>query len=446
MKRVRSGLRLDSLWGQTVALTVIIVGVAQILSILLFTLMVLRPELQRVAGVMAENVASLSDTLGEVPEADRARLVNHLAKSSYIEVWSGAKPPDDTGPPPRLLERVFMRQLVKAMGDRTDLYWRTDHSRKLWMHVWLGGQPYWISVKSPPLLGPTGLLLVGALSTVGLALLAAAILSRRLLRPLNALRGATETYRLAAPSVRLSEQGPLEIADLSRSFNLMTNRLARAEADRRLILAGISHDVRTPLAKLKLAFEMMNCEDESLNDTARRQIDSIDRILSQFLMFARGFDAEPIASLDLHALFVDLVKEYGPAGLVWDGVMPDERCEGRPEALRRALTNLIENALRYGQPPVELSCRQQDGRWRIRVRDHGPGVLEDQLATLAEPFVRGDSARQPFADGVFATSGTGLGLAIVDRIAQLHGGGLGLRNLDDGFEALFEMTAAAAKK
>ncbi|MFT4076555.1 MAG: ATP-binding protein [Asticcacaulis sp.] len=446
MKSFRFGLRLDSLWGQTVALTVLIVGVAQILSILMFTLLVLRPELQRVAGVMAENVASLSDTLADAPAAERARLMSHLAKSSYIQVWAGAKPPDDTGPPPRLLERAFMRQLVKAMGDRTDLYWRTDHSRKLWMHVWLGGQPYWISVKSPPLLGPTGLLLAGALSTVGLALLAAAILSRRLLRPLNALRDATETYRLAAPPARLSEQGPLEIADLSRSFNLMTDRLAKAEDDRRLILAGISHDVRTPLAKLKLAFEMMKGEDESLTGTARRQIDSIDRILSQFLMFARGFDAETVAPLDLRALFVDLVKDYGPAGLVWDGIMPDDRCAGRPEALRRALTNLIENALRYGQPPFELSCRREGSQWLIRVRDHGSGVAEDQLATLTEPFVRGDSARQPLVDGAFATSGTGLGLAIAERIAQLHGGRLSLRNLADGFEAAFEIADVAAKK
>lgn len=434
MKSLWSRLRPDSLWGQTVALTALIVGVAQILSIVLFTLLVLRPELQRVAGIMAENVASMSETLSEVPETDRQRLMGHMAKSSYIEIWTGERPPDDTGPPPRMLERVFMRALVKAMGDKTDLSWRTDHSRKLWIHVWLGGEPYWISVKSPPLLGPTGLLLAGAVSTFGLALLAAALLSNRLLRPLNALRDATERYRLAAPAPALREDGPLEIADLSRSFNDMTARLARAEADRSLILAGISHDVRTPLAKLKLAFEMMTCEDEALTASAQRQIDRIDGILSQFLMYARGFEAEPITKVSLPDLFTPVLAEY--AGVVMVAPVPDGTLHGRPEALRRALINLVENALHYGAAPLELTCQQTSDGWHIRVLDHGHGVPEAQIASLTQPFVRGDNARQPSPDPTFTPNGTGLGLAMAEQIARLHGGELTLRNLSDGFEAV----------
>ncbi|MDV6332896.1 ATP-binding protein [Asticcacaulis sp. 201] len=431
MKNLWSKLRPDSLWGQTVALTALIVAMAQILSIALFTLLVLRPELQRVAGVMAENVASMSNTLSEVPEADRQRLMTHMVKSSYIELWTGERPPDDTGPPPRLVERVFMRALVKAMGDKTDLSWRTDHSRKLWIHVWLGGSPYWISVKSPPLLGPTGLLLAGAASTFGLALLAAALLSNRLLRPLNALRDATEGYRLAAPVAPLREDGPLEIADLARSFNDMTARLSKAETDRNLILAGISHDVRTPLAKLKLAFEMMACDDETLTASAQRQIDRIDSILSQFLMYARGFEAEPIVKVSLPDLFASVLAEYGKAGVVMAAPVPDGTLHGRPEALRRALINLVENALHYGAVPVELTC-QRTSSWQIRVRDHGHGVPDMQITALTQPFVRGDSARQPAP--ALAPSGTGLGLAMVDQIARLHGGAVTLRNLTDGFE------------
>jgi two-component system osmolarity sensor histidine kinase EnvZ len=441
MRQFWSKLSPDSLWGQTVALTAIIVGVAQILSILLFTLLVLRPELQRVAGVMAQNVVSISDTLNDVAPADRARLISHMAKSTYIEIWRGEMPPDDTGPPPRLLERVFMRALVDAMGNKSDITWRTDHSRKLWIHVGLGGEPYWISVKSPPLMGPTGLLLVCALLTFGTALVAAGLLSSRLLRPLNSLRAATETYQLSGPSAPLHEDGPLEIAALSRSFNHMTDRLAKADFDRSLILAGISHDVRTPLAKLKLAFEMMDCNDDELRASAQRQIDSIDRILSQFLMFARGFEAEPISTVHLPTLFNALMAEYGGPGLILIGPIPDAPFHGRPEALRRALMNLIENALRYGATPVELSCHAETGYWAVHVRDHGGGVPENQLPTLTEPFVRGDSARQPVSDAAIPTSGTGLGLAMVDRIAQMHGGSLTLRNLDHGFEAVLSLKA-----
>ncbi|CAL4869649.1 Osmolarity sensor protein EnvZ (plasmid) [Asticcacaulis sp. MM231] len=435
MKSLWSRLRPDSLWGQTVALTALIVGVAQILSIVLFTLLVLRPELQRVAGIMAENVASMSETLSEVPETDRQRLIGHMAKSSYVEIWTGERPPDDTGPPPRMVERVFMRALVKAMGDKTDLSWRTDHSRKLWIHVWLGGSPYWISVKSPPLLGPTGLLLAGAASTFGLALVAAALLSHRLLRPLNALRDATERYRLAAPAPPLREDGPLEIADLSRSFNNMTARLARADAERSLILAGISHDVRTPLAKLKLAFEMMTCDDEALTASAQRQIDRIEAIMSQFLMYARGFGAEPVIKVSLPELFTPVLADYGQAGVIIAAPVPNGTLHARPEALRRALINLVENALHYGAAPIELTCQQTPNGWQIRVRDHGHGVPETQIASLTQPFMRGDSARQPPPNPAFAPNGTGLGLAMAEQIAQLHGGKVSLRNLSDGFEA-----------
>lgn len=425
----------DSLWGQTVALTALIVGLAQILSIVLFTLLVLRPELQRVAGVMAQNVASISETMAEVPPAERAILMQHLAKSSYIEVWTGDQPPDDLGPKPRLLERVFMRALVEYMGEKADLTWRTDRGRKLWIHVWMGDQPYWISVKSPPLLGPTDLVMTCGLVTFLLALAAAGSLNGRLLRPLNELRRATDGYRLAQIGPPLREDGPREIAALSHSFNVMTERLARADADRAVILAGISHDVRTPLAKLKLAFEMMDCDDAELTKTAQRQIDSIDRILSQFLMFARGFDAEPVAGLDPRILLKDMLGDYGAMGVVTEGDAPDGRMSCRPEALRRAVINLVENALRYGVLPVRLGVARDADGWLITVHDRGQGVPEAQLETLKAPFVRGDAARQPDVDGLLQSGGTGLGLAMVDQIAKLHGGSLVLRNLDDGFVA-----------
>eukprot|EP01042_Synura_sphagnicola_P008267 gene8267-10592_t len=422
-----------SLWGQTLASTALILGLAQILSIILFSLLILRPELRRVAQVTAQSVATVSQTMADVSPAERAHLMQNMAKSPWLELWTGTTPPDDRGPPPRAIERVFMRALVAAMGDKTDLTWRTDHDRKLWIHVYLGPDPYWISIRSKPIMGPTGLVFVSGLVSVALALIVAWNLNAKLMRPLNELRTATERYTPSGDHVRLSEDGPTEIADLSHSFNVMTERLAKAEADRTLILAGISHDVRTPLAKLKLAFEMMGGEDD-LRISAQRQIDSIDRILSSFMTFARGFEAEPIGLLDPHLLLDEMVQTYGAHAVVlagdmrlWDNEPPMIPC--RPEAVRRAFVNLIENAIRYGQNPVEkgpieIAIRQDGGVWALIVRDHGDGVPEAQIATLTEPFVRGDQARQPNINDPVQSSGTGLGLAIVKHIVERHRGRL----------------------
>lgn len=423
-----------SLWGQTVASTALILAFAQLLSVVLFSMLILRPELNRVADVMARNVVAMSDTLNEVTPAERKVILAHLSATHAVEIWPGAQPPDDTGPPPRMVERVFMRALVKALGDRTDLFWRTDHSRKLWLHVNLGPDPYWISVRSPPVMGPTGMVFAAALVAFLLALIAAANLNAKVLRPLTDLRAATEGYGQSAPSAPLREDGPREIAELSHSFNLMTARLAKADADRSLILAGISHDVRTPLAKLKLAFEMMSRDDAELAASAQRQIDHIDRILSQFIMFARGFEAEPVTRTDLSELISAIAADYGDRGVTFTPAATAVMVPARPEALRRAVTNLVENALNHGRPPVVVDIEPAEGFWRILVRDHGPGVAAELLATITQPFVRGDTARGP------SSGGTGLGLAIAERVAWLHGGTLNLRPLPNGFEAALTLT------
>ncbi len=426
-----------SLAGRAFAMTMLLLAVAQLTMLLLFNVLILRPETNRLAGVMAQNLVATIDTLNALPAADRARAIDHLSQSPYITVWTGAAPPDNSGPPPRAIERVFMRALVKAMGDRTDLFWRTDHRRKLWLHIDIGGSPYWLSVRSPPALGPTGTFALCGLMTFGLALIAAWGLRGRMLRPLDDLRRATETWRLSTDAPLLAEDGPEEIAALSRSFNGMTARLQAAEAERSLILAGISHDVRTPLAKLKLAFEMMKNDDADLHASAGRQIDQIDRILSQFMTFARGFEAEAVQAVDPAELMADMVEMYGAYGAIAAPGPVAAPFPGRKEALRRAVMNLIENAVRYGAAPIEIAIAP--GPVFI-ARDHGPGVQDGKLDTLTDPFVRGDDARQP-GQGALPSSGTGLGLAIVDKVARLHGGQLVLRNLPDGFEAVMTLGA-----
>jgi two-component system, OmpR family, osmolarity sensor histidine kinase EnvZ len=423
----------QSLWGQVLATTVIVVALGQILSTLLFTVLVLRPELKRVSKIMAENIAAVSNIAEGASPAERARLISSLSQSSYIEIWPENRPPDSEGPRPRLLERVFMRQLVTALGDKADLNWRTDRQHKLWMRLHVGPDTYWVSIRSIPSLGPSGLVLVSGVISLLLALIVAFGLNGRLFRPLDRLKGAAEGFRLSTLAPKLDETGPREIASLSHSFNLMFERLQQTETDRALILAGISHDLRTPLAKLRLALDMMPHEDEALRSSAHRQVETIDRILGQFMTYARGFDAEAMQAVNTADLLAEAVRDYGDQGVVIRPQSPGVSITTRPEALRRALYNLIENALRYGKAPIEIAWEASDGRLELVVHDHGPGIPEDRMARITEPFVRGNEARG-------AEGGTGLGLAMVEKIAALHGGTLKLANLPDGFEARLAVT------
>nr|WP_246733932.1 ATP-binding protein [Oharaeibacter diazotrophicus] len=205
-----------------------------------------------------------------------------------------------------------------------------------------------------------------------------------------------------------------------------------------MVLAGISHDVRTPLTKLRLALSMMHAEDRALMDAAERQIDAMERILSQFLTFARGFAAEPPAAISVRDLLDAFDARYGAEGVVVAPPDADATLQGRPEALRRALANLVDNALRYGAAPVGLEADVRDDRIRFVVSDAGEGIAPDEVDRLRQPFVRGDAARS--ADG----TGTGLGLAIVDEIARLHGGEVVYARADGRFRATLDLPLAGA--
>ncbi|WP_296953203.1 ATP-binding protein [uncultured Massilia sp.] len=417
------------LLAQTLLSTALVVVLAQALSLAMFYFLSLRPALLEVAQVTARGVAVLADALEYVPPAEQKTVLERVARASALEIWTGARPPDDRGPRPRPVERVFMREFARALDARTDIAWRTDRQRRLWIRTRLGQDSYWVSMRAYP--SGAGLTLVSImLGTTALALLASWMLHRRLLRPLHALYRATESYRPSAPVAPLPEAGPREVAVLARSFNRMTERLARADAERAMVLAGISHDLRTPLSKLKLALEMMRPDDPQLQDSAQRQVDGIERILAQFMTFARGFDAEPETLADPNALFEELAADHADHDIRVAPLQPPALLRCRPEALRRALGNLLENALRHGAGPVMLSADRTGGMLRLAVRDGGAGIPPALLPSVTEPFVRGDPAR---GAGTSGTGGTGLGLSIAEQVAQLHGGRLRLDNVAGGF-------------
>ncbi|MDD3329536.1 MAG: ATP-binding protein [Zoogloea sp.] len=274
------------------------------------------------------------------------------------------------------------------------------------------------------------------LAALSLAMLGAYAIVSRLNRPLKAMVMAARTVGRGEVPPQLNESGPAEVADLAHAFNQMAHDLQQLDADRALILAGVSHDLRTPLARLRLGVEMCGADPADV-DAMVSDIEDMDRIINQFLEFSKKDGGEQIEALDLAALADELAALYARRGFAIE-----VRHKGpalalaRPQALRRALTNLIENAINYAGHAPELEVGGPGGRPAIHVLDRGPGIPADEAERVKRPFTRLESARSN-------TKGSGLGLAIVDRSVRGQNGEFRLAaRPGGGLDACIELPAA----
>jgi two-component system, OmpR family, osmolarity sensor histidine kinase EnvZ len=311
-------------------------------------------------------------------------------------------------------------RLRSTLGPGTEV--RIQPGRQLlWVRVEAAGDGYWVGFPLPPRPQPDDEPTRAALWSVTLAavlLVAAFLFARYLARPLRDLNAAVERVGRGEAPPPLPESGPSEIANLNRGFNRMIGNLRQLEEDRALLLAGVSHDLRTPLARLRLGVEM-----SARNDTERAEmvddIEEMDRIIGQFLDFARGEESAARERALPDPLVAASVDRYARAGhdvrFIAGHVTPVPL---RPTAFSRLVANLIDNALAYGAPPVEVTTAEAAGRFVLDVADRGPGIPPEEVERLKQPFTRASAARS-HAKGV---AGAGLGLAIVDRIARMHDG------------------------
>jgi len=261
---------------------------------------------------------------------------------------------------------------------------------------------------------------------LALSLAAGLVLQRRINRPLAALAMAVD----AMPDTRLVEHlatnSPLEIAELARSFEAMAARLAAQDANRTLMLAGISHDLKTPLAKIRLALALDPPHEAATAAMLERQVDRMQSMLAQFLDFGRGVDGERIEHIPLGSA-VNAAIAATEADVAVTGSTTTHRLYVmvRRQSFERALINLIRNAFDHGEPPVSIDLTADADSVVLTVLDCGRGIREEMLPVVIDPFVRGNPSRP--SDG-----GTGLGLAIAARFAREHGGSLELANRDAG--------------
>jgi two-component system osmolarity sensor histidine kinase EnvZ len=215
--------------------------------------------------------------------------------------------------------------------------------------------------------------------------------------------------------------------EVLRTFNEMAEALARLDSERTLLLAGVSHDLRTPLARLRLAVEMLPSEvGEATRDGMVQDIADMDNIINQFLDFVRGVEGEPAQLVEINELLTSLADRHARAGRnVELNLSSDYKVPMRPMAMHRLIGNLIDNAFAYGKGHVTVTTKITAGYMVISVLDNGPGIPAAHMTRLLRPFERMDSARGN-------EGGSGLGLAIADRIAKLHKGKLELLNRPQG--------------
>ena len=270
-----------------------------------------------------------------------------------------------------------------------------------------------------------GFLLWQTLSLYLLLLVPIMLIAWRAARPLRDLTRAARTNPALRDATPLEEEGPSDMRDLIAAFNAYRARIATMLSDKDRMLGAVGHDLRTPLASLRVRVEQV--EDEALRDKMIASIEEMTAMLSDILALARsGAGTEAQERIPLRELIGELAADYQERGQdVAIAGVADAAVLARPMLLKRALRNLADNAVAYGVR-ARLSVRVEDGTARIAVSDDGPGLTEEQIRTLIEPFARGEQSRNR------ATGGAGLGLSIARDIAEGEGGSLTLSNRPGG--------------
>jgi two-component system osmolarity sensor histidine kinase EnvZ len=303
----------------------------------------------------------------------------------------------------------------RALGEPTRFAYARDNVEGFWVSFTIDEDEYWLMLPRDRFQLQFRLQwIAGALALMGLALVGAWFIASTLSRPLSAIATAAgEVGRGRAPAP-LDESGPLELRTVSKAFNRMAGDLETMERERAMVLAGISHDLRTPLSRLRLLVEMSGADQET-RDGMGADVEEMDKVIGQFLDFARGED-EPKVEGDLNALIAEEVEGYHRREMpVAFRPGPLHASRFAPLALRRAVRNLVNNALKHAGSQVDIETRRDGDRTIVEVLDRGPGVPAAEAERLKRPFTRLDEARS-------GKGGAGLGLAIVDRIARMHGG------------------------
>jgi two-component system osmolarity sensor histidine kinase EnvZ len=364
----------------------------------------------------------------------RRELLIDLANSEGIKIF----PLEDNNivkeAPDNPMASQIETNIRAKLGPDTRFAGKINNVDGFWVSFDIEGDLYWLGLKRERIEHPGIQWLGWAGATLIISMLGAVFISRLINQPLARLTAATHAIAKGNLPEPLPEQGPEEIREANRSFNQMVADLSRIESDRTLVLAGISHDLRTPLARLQLEVEMAHLSDDARQGMLS-DLNQMDAIIGQFLDYAKPADNTTHTPVNLSALLFDCAQaaERMPDLNIHMQIADNIMVMGNKTELKRAIDNLLENTRRYGKTAeadvaeldISCSCSASGDNAIVNIADHGPGVPEADVERLLRPFTRMDTARGQ-------ANGAGLGLAIVNRIIQRHNGKLQLRNRSTG--------------
>ena len=429
------------LW-RTFVLIVLLLGASLLAWLQIYQQYALKPRSEQISQMVVSVVNITRAALIAADASQRLALLRELRAEEGIRILP-AEQDDITGELPSTEPMLLLEQRVRQrLGDFTRFAAQLNGKEGFFVSFRVDERDpedeYWLMLPPERVARNTAVQWLGwGAVAILTSLLGAYLLVLGVTRPLKALERAASAIGRGEPPGVLPQQGAREIVAVAQAFEQMHHDLAQLDSDRALILAGVSHDLRTPLARLRLGIEMSGASAADI-DAMGSDIEEMDRIIRQFLDFARDAQQEACVSTELVALLAQLVERYQRRGAhLTLHAPPDCTLAIRAESIRRAVTNLIENALRYaGQDlPIDIFLRRTGQCVDIEVADRGPGIPPEEVDRIKRPFTRLEAARTD-------ARGSGLGLAIVERIARQHEGNLRLlARPDGGLRAILQLPA-----
>ncbi|MGO4308142.1 MULTISPECIES: ATP-binding protein [unclassified Cupriavidus] len=421
-------LRIDTLFGRMALLIAAVLVISHFSWLAILRMDRRQQQVDYSVEQMIFQLQSIERALDARPPAALPSLVevaDNAAAEEHAAVPQGGRP------------RRLVEQFIGRLPPGTQIRLEDEATPRLWIKLptrnkWIAMPILW--VHNPP---PDNRLVPGVVLVVGVAILFALLVAWQIQRPVRDMAEAAEQLSRQHIVKPLRERGPHELRQLIVRFNRMVGDLARIDQERNTMLAGIAHDLKTPLARLRLRAEML--ADPKAAAGVTRDVESMSAIVEQFLSFAQS--SEPTA----RPVPVDKrIGELAASLLEQDRTVVLELAAGDgfrmiATQLDRIVGNLVDNAYAYGAPPVYVATGRTQEGWRLTVEDQGPGIPEEAMDRVTLPFVRLDPARGGNAH-------SGLGLAIVDRLVRQAGGRLALLNRPEGglrVEMVFPFAAMA---
>ena len=409
--------------------------VSQLITIKVFDYFEMEPRAESMAQEISTIVKYTKAAIQSAYPSTRLDLLQSLSKMSDVKIvpayyFENIKP---------LPDEIFLTMVVKKikqdLGEDTIVTLNHYDIPGIWVSFEIGDGLFWAVIPRNVFDRPFPWHWIGWGIVVFLVSISGAyFLTTRINKPLNLLINATSKLKKGLPFKKIPEDTATEFKEVTKAFNEMASNLAKSENERRFIMGSVSHDIRTPLTRMKLSLEMLPKKSAFLKESMDQDIDEINQIINQFLDFVRGFDDEPISSLNFGNFLTDLKKQHAILGhdlkiskITRSKDIPKNLfIDVRPLAFKRLFDNLINNGVKFSKSnKIELVAKLYNEKIVINVLDNGPGIPKAQREKLLEPFERLDQARG-------SIGGSGLGLAIANRIVMVHNGKLELINRRTG--------------